>query len=224
MPMTSTPGWAPPGTLRFGWTKAEVAYHEIRSRIMDGSLPPGSVIDQDRYAGELSLSVTPVREALRRLEAEHLVRQHAHREVRVAPFSADELRHLYAVRLQLDPFAAGLAAKEATQAELEAVAALLQAPAHGEPREMLTENRKLHRLIYASCHNPVLIQMLDSLWDRCDRYRLALLHTGDADVDAARDHTAIMEAFCRRDSRTLRRLMTNHLKASLGQVDHVTFD
>jgi DNA-binding GntR family transcriptional regulator len=222
--MTPTPEWRPAGTLPFGWTKAEVAYHEIRRQILDGSLPPGSVLDQDRYASELALSVTPVREALRRLEAEHLVRQYAHREVRVAPFSGDELRQLYTVRLELDPFAAGLAAKVATQAELDAVAVLLPAHGRGDARERLIENRKLHRLIYTGCHNGVLIQILDSLWDRCDRYRLALLQSGDAAVDSAREHTAIMEAFCRRDSRTLRRLMINHLKASLAEVDHVSFD
>lgn len=213
-----------PGTLRFGWTKAEVAYHEIRRQILDGSLAAGSVVDQDRYASELSLSITPVREALRRLEAEHLVRQYAHREVRVAPFSAGELRQLYTVRLEVDPFAAGLAAKAATQAELDAVAALLPLSSQGDAPERLQENRALHRAIYTSCHNDVLIQILDSLWDRCDRYRLALLRSGETALHADRDHTAIVQAFCARDSRTLKRLMTSHLKASLEQVNKVTFD
>lgn len=159
-----------------------------------------------------------------RLEADQLACLYADCEVRVAPFSPEEIRQLYAVRLKLDPFAAGLAARAATQQELDAVAALQPARAHGSPSELLSENRRLHRLIYASCHHLVLIQILDSLWDRCDRYRLALLQSEGTAVNSAHEHTAIIEAFCRRDSPALTRLMTSHLEASLAQIDRVTFD
>ena len=72
-----------PVELRFT-TKAEAVYDEIRSRILRGILPPASPLNQDALAPELGVSVTPVREAVRRLEAEGLVQVHAHRSVVVS--------------------------------------------------------------------------------------------------------------------------------------------
>ncbi len=59
-------------------TKAEAVYQELRSRILDGSIKPASTLNQEALAATLGLSITPLREALRRLESEGLVRlQHA---------------------------------------------------------------------------------------------------------------------------------------------------
>jgi DNA-binding GntR family transcriptional regulator len=68
------------------------------------------------------VSITPLREALRRLEADGLVILEAHRTLTVAPLSNAEVRELYAVRLQLDPFAA-LAAPAAVLDRIESLAA-----------------------------------------------------------------------------------------------------
>jgi DNA-binding GntR family transcriptional regulator len=198
-------------------TKSEAAYQEIRRRIMDGTLVPGSVLDQEMLASALSLSTTPVREALRRLESERLVTLQAHREVRVAPMSAAELEQIYAVRLQLDPLAAALAAEAATDEQLAAVSASFgQRPK--DPVEQLIQNRQLHRGIYGACGNQVLIQILDSLWDRSDRYRMVLLKTDAKAGDIDSEHGAIVLAFARRDAAALRQLMTDHLEASMKSI------
>lgn len=199
-----------------GMTKAEAAYQQIRRRIMDGSLAPGSVLEQELLASTLALSTTPVREALRRLEAEQLVTLHAHREVRVAPLSAGELEELYAVRLELDPMAAALAARHATEDDVSLVESVL-ARTSDDPAGRLTINRALHRGIYAASGNTVLVQILDSLWDRSDRYRMVLIQTGRAS-EAPSEHAAIVDALRRRDARGLRRLMRDHLQGSRRHI------
>ena len=83
-------------------TKAEAAYAELRARILDGSLAPGSSLEQAIIAEEYGISTTPVREALRRLESEQLVVVRAHHGPRVADLSAGELHNLYAVRIERD--------------------------------------------------------------------------------------------------------------------------
>src|SRR6266545_115587 len=90
-------------------TKAEAAYEEIRQRILAGIFEPSAALNQEALAPELGVSVTPVREAVRRLEAEGLVRFEAHKTVIVAPLSRTELSELYDIRLKLDPYAAQLA-------------------------------------------------------------------------------------------------------------------
>lgn len=205
------------GTLAVGMTKSEAAYQEIRRRIMDGTLVPGSVLEQETLAATLSLSTTPVREALRRLESERLVTLQAHREVRVAPMSAVELQQIYAVRLELDPMAAELAAGAATDEQLHAVSASF-GQRHSDPVQRLIQNRQLHRGIYGACGNQVLIQILDSLWDRSDRYRMVLLKTDSKAASIESEHGAIVLAFARRDAAALRQLMTDHLQASMHSI------
>jgi len=91
-------------------TKAEAVYIETRSRILKGTLAPGSAVNQEALAAELGVSITPLREALRRLEMEGLIRVEAHRTMTITPLTSRELDETYAIRTQLDPFAAGLAA------------------------------------------------------------------------------------------------------------------
>src|SRR5438094_10422755 len=109
-------------------TKAEAVYGELRRRILSGVLEPSAPLNQEALAPELGVSVTPVREAVRRLEAEGLVQFQAHKTVVVAPLSREELREIYEVRLQLDPYAASLATARATEDELDEIDRLARAP------------------------------------------------------------------------------------------------
>src|SRR5262245_42994434 len=92
-------------------SKGEVAYAELRGRILSGALRPGSRLEQNELAGDLGMSLTPLREAIRRLSSEGLIHLDAHRDARVAGMSAAEARQLFEVRLSLDPTAARYAAQ-----------------------------------------------------------------------------------------------------------------
>src|SRR5690348_3060485 len=98
-------------------TKADGAYLEMRNQILFGTLEPGSRVDYVRLAASLGVSITPLREALRRLEADHLVIRSAHRDVVIAPLAEQEAAELVAVRQELDLLAARLAAVNMTQEE-----------------------------------------------------------------------------------------------------------
>ena len=68
-------------------TKADGVYLEMRNQILYGVLEPGSRVDYLQLSAALGVSITPLREALRRLEADHLVIRIAHRDVIVAPLT-----------------------------------------------------------------------------------------------------------------------------------------
>lgn len=200
-------------------TKADAAYVEIHRRIVEGELPPGTVLDQGALARDLNVSTTPVREALRRLEMEKLVEMSAHRDARVVPVSPQDFRYLYEVRLALDPLAAGLAAERATKAEIDAIVRLANARGRTALKQAAV-NRRFHRAVYSACHNPVLVGELDSLWDRTDSYRLALLsaYPGEA-VLANNEHASIAAAVKSRDADQVRALVRLHLKDSFSKVE-----
>ena len=215
-------GFEPTGRVAV-YTKSEAAFQELRARILDGSLEPGATIDQEAVATALGLSITPVREALRRLDSEGLVRVEAHRMVRVASLSAVEVRDLYAVRIRLDPFAAALAAEFATADELAEISAMAQLDPGATTRDRLAANRRFHARIYRASRNGVLIELLDRLWDQTDRYRLVALQDRVHERTAQQEHRAIAAALADRDAPRVEVLMRLHVEATLrhveGQVD-----
>jgi DNA-binding GntR family transcriptional regulator len=156
-------------------SKNEAVYAELRQRILSGRLPPGASINQEQVATDLGVSTTPVREALRRLEAEGLVTAFAHREVVVSRLDPAELSAIYEVRETLDALAVSLAAERHTgddAAQITEAMARVAAGADGD--DAVEVNRRFHAAVYTASHNPVLIELLDSLWDRSDRYRRAV--------------------------------------------------
>jgi DNA-binding GntR family transcriptional regulator len=198
-------------------TKAEAAYQQLRERIVEGSLAPGSTINQERLAADLGLSITPLREALRRLEAEELVSLSAHKIVRVMPLSQRELYELCLVRGQLDPLAATLAAAEATEQEAQAIVGLAAQPAALDLRGRLVAHRRFHLAIYAASHNKVMGAILRQLWDRTDRYRILVLadHGARPDTGTEHQHQDIARAILARQGQLAASLMSDHVEQAL---------
>jgi len=196
-------------------TKAEAVYLETRARILGGLLPPGLNVNQEQLAADLGVSITPLREALRRLEMEGLVRLEAHRRVVIAPLTGRELDELYVIRIELDSLAAGLAAANASDAQLIVIAQLARQKPVREPVAQLERNRAFHRAIYASCGNEALVAYLDQLWDRTDRYRVILVKEELIGGAASRqDHIDISDAIAQRDAERAASLTREHISRS----------
>jgi DNA-binding GntR family transcriptional regulator len=200
-------------------TKSDLAYQQIRQKILEGELAPETPLDQEALAQWLGLSTTPVREALRRLQAERLVVSRAHRDTVVAPLSPETVEQVYAVRLTLDPLAASLAAAHADDADRARILALSQDPPTGaDPVTHVAFNRRLHRAIYSAGGNTVLIEILDSLWDLSDRYRMLISKDHTAVETAQDEHAAIVAAVVESDPDRAADLMRRHLTASLQLI------
>lgn len=205
-------------------TKTAYVYEELRRRILAGELAGGQIISQEQLAVDLGVSTTPLREALRRLDAEGLVTLDAHRDARVTELNAEEARSLFEVREKLDPLASKLAAQRRTDADIADIKTALR---DLEPLststgfEMLLAHRAFHRSIYTASHNPLLMSLLEGLWDKADRYRqVGLKSKPDSRADQARvrrEHIEIAEAVINGDPRAAERTMRNHVRASLGR-------
>jgi DNA-binding GntR family transcriptional regulator len=203
-------------------TKSDAAYEEIRARVLRGELAPGSSLDQEKLAAELGVSTTPVREALRRLEAEGWLTSSAHRDIRVCQLSVRELNELYEIRFELDPFAAALATDHLTGEDIAELRALAALPDDPTALGQLDANRVLHRMIYAASGNDVLTETLDRLWDRCDRYRYILIRDDPTvRTDSSVEHVAIIEALAQRQRGLIKTLMREHLEDSLRRCQRL---
>lgn len=212
---------APRGSV---FTKNDYAYVELRDRILTGVLPAGSVLPQGRLAQEIGVSTTPLREAVRRLAAEGLIMLEAHRDARVAEVTAAEARHLYEVRASVDPLAASLAASRRTDEDLEQLhraEADLRPLGGNATLDALIAHREFHRSIYRASGNPLLVDILERLWDKADRYRMVALETRrDSEEDSrrvAKEHRQIAAAVESGDADAAAQAMRVHIDKSLGR-------
>ncbi|MEU5839716.1 MULTISPECIES: GntR family transcriptional regulator [Actinomycetes] len=205
-------------------TKNAYAYQSVRGLIMSGELPPGEALAQSQLAADLGVSLTPMREALRKLEAEGLIIIDAHRNAKVAPLTAREATNLFQVRERLDPMAAALAAAHRTDsdiARMKAAAEKMRPLAQNPDLEALAAHREFHRSIYAASHNDLLIRMLESLWDKADRYRqVGLSARKDSAADKKRvaaEHERILKAVTAGNAAKAEEEMARHVQGSLGR-------
>jgi DNA-binding GntR family transcriptional regulator len=203
-------------------TKSERAYATVREMVLTGELEPGVVLNQAVLARQIGISTTPLREALRRLAQQGLVELGAHRDARVAPLDAAEARDLVELRQDLDPLAAGLAAQRRTAADLaemaDSLARLESLPEDPSPAQ-LAGHRRFHAALYRASHNAVLVETLDGLWDKTDRYRRHALRAGRSDEEVAQraeEHRLLVEAVSDRDAAAATELMRRHVESSLA--------
>src|SRR3954469_1235005 len=120
----------------------EIAFR-VQAAILDGEYPPGTHLQQDELCARFGVSRTPVREALRKLQAQHLVDLVPNKGATVRTPSRSELTEVYALRAELEGFAAELAAANMTGRELaaldEAQAAMDRACAVIEARSLTAD-------------------------------------------------------------------------------------
>ncbi|GAB3570702.1 GntR family transcriptional regulator [Amycolatopsis endophytica] len=203
-------------------TKSEMAYDSVREKILSGEFPPGSVINQATLARAIGISTTPLREALRRLKAEGLVELDAHRDAHVAELRAEEARDLLEMRRSLDPLAASLAAERRSRSDIAEIRDALAGlePLPGNPGyEHLLRHRRFHRAIYRASHNDLLIDALEGLWDKADRYRRLALEaerTPGARARTSEEHRMLMECVAAGDGDGAAAVMREHIDTSLG--------
>jgi DNA-binding GntR family transcriptional regulator len=197
-------------------SKTDAAYVELRMRILDGRLAPSLPLNQEQLAAELGISTTPLREALRRLESEGFVLMPAHRDVVVAPLDAAEMSVLYDVRGELDAFGAFLAAIHHDDDDAQTMQAACAELRTGTA-DAISQNRAFHRAVYLASHNNVLVEILDTLWDRSDRYRRFTRQFAN-DRTTIEQHEALLEPILQRDPVKARELMYQHISAARAMI------
>jgi DNA-binding GntR family transcriptional regulator len=202
-------------------SKGSLAYSELRQLILSGGLAPGSRVSQYELADKMQMSITPLREAIRRLSSEGLIIMDTHRDSRVADVSASEARELLEVRLSLEPSATELAAHRRTEADIVAMrtaAEKLLPVTRIWGEDAIAAHRNFHRAVYIASHNASMIKLLDDLWDKSDRYRRLGLELPSGDEPRTIDlnqHHRILELVASGDGPAAAELARTHIANSL---------
>lgn len=179
----------------------ELIREHIVEGIVSGRWKPGERIVERRIATELDVSQTPVREALRELEALRLIESAPNKGVRVRNLEAADLEEIYPVRAGLEQLAAELAAPrlgdDVSMLEPE-VAALREADRTSDVESQVRHTVAFHRELVRASGNSVLLHTWESLgigvWTA-----LSIRWLGTRQQSYAEEHEAVVEAFRRRD-------------------------
>jgi len=197
------------------------AYEQLRAAIVENRYRPGQRLVEQRIAAELGLSRTPVREALRILEAEGLVVSERNRGAIVRPLSPTEVVDLYGLRIRLESYAAELAAERIDDGELAeldaaaerfgAVRLTIDTADLDGVRRLNEANRHLHDRILAAARHARLTAMLTRTVDIPLVFQ-AFSTFGPAEVERSDlFHHLIVDAIHRHDGRRAARLMAEHI-------------
>lgn len=202
---------------------AEHVHARLRDAIADGSLAPETRLSERGLAEQLGVSPAPVRDALRRLEAEGLVHTQPRRGSFVADMGPRRLRQMGRIRAALEGMAAAFAAEQAGPAEIAALRAQLrimrEATLAGDLPALALANDGLHAAILAIAGNAMLERSLRSLrgYDQLTRDRILAARPQEP-RRALREHGAIVAAIRRGDAAAAEARMRAHTLRSLALV------
>jgi DNA-binding GntR family transcriptional regulator len=147
-------------------SKIDMVTAALRELIQNGELRAGDGLRQRDLAARFGVSTTPVREALRRLESEGLVRHSTHSGATVVEVDYGATVENYRIRAALESLAVRMAAEVATDADIRAVEKLNQRLARStDPQRVNELNRRLHFRIYEIADSPLLLALLRRLWN-----------------------------------------------------------
>jgi DNA-binding GntR family transcriptional regulator len=161
---------------------AEAALERLREAIIMGELTPGAPLRLEDLARQLGMSISPIREAVRQLEALGLAEHVPHHGAKVMPLDVEELRELFSIRLALEGIAVQRAAalfdagREARARDH--LSAYDEARRRGDIRAAVRAHRAFHFALYEAAQSSWLLRLIRPAWDSCERYRPVLLAKG----------------------------------------------
>ncbi|MET4163384.1 GntR family carbon starvation induced transcriptional regulator [Marinobacterium sp. MBR-111] len=202
---------------------ADIAYQLLKRDITCGEFRPGDKLLMSHLRERYEIGTGPMREALSRLVAEHLVTAASQRGFRVAPMSADELYDIYFARASLEAMIVALAVERGDESWEASVIATAHTLARVETLDsadqMLTlwdsRHKAFHNAIASGCGSNKLMELRSTMLDQAERYRqLWLRHTvfSTEALDAKRnEHQLLVEALLSRDREQVRQMMFDHM-------------
>lgn len=193
------------------------AYEAIKSAILQGALPPESMVSEPQLAQRLAISRSPVRDAVGRLEMEGFLARTESGRIKVASLDVDELEQLYVLRASIEGLAARLATYHLTLAHLQKMAEAIELmrihSERGEMQESLEAGACFHELILSNCGNRPVLDAVEMVKTRIVRFRRLIASTREHAMRIS-EHVRIHEAFLARDPAGAERAMVEHVESS----------
>jgi DNA-binding GntR family transcriptional regulator len=188
----------------------------MRAQIIDGTLSPGERLTEPALSQRLGVSRTPVREALRLLQAEQLVVEQATGGVRVAPLDVADARRVYEVRARLEGLLAREACERATSDDVARLARLvdLMDAVRDHDDEVLRLGAEFHAVIERAADDRLCAALLRQIRGHVDRYRTLAARERIGTTGHVDEHRAVVRALAAGDTDAAEVAMRAHIGSS----------
>jgi DNA-binding GntR family transcriptional regulator len=188
----------------------------LRKLIIEGEIQPGAKIPERKLCERFGVSRTPLREAIKVLAAEGLVRLEPHRGAVVVQPTPEELDECLPITAVIEALSGELACEHITDEEITAIQnihlKMIEAHKNNDHEAYFTYNRKIHECILAAARNPLLSSIYDATYFRVGRQRLGQFLPRETIDLILTDQEEIIEALVARQSQRLGETLQRHVE------------
>ena len=194
----------------------EMVYEELKMQILKGSIIPGTRMMEVELAEEMGVSRTPIREAIRKHEKEGLVTIEPRRGAYASMISTEDMVEILEVRQDLEGLAAYFAADRMTKSQMDELKQVSnnynKAVKEGNMEAMIKHDTRFHHIIVESCHNKILVQMIEQLQELVLRFRYIYYDNFRRAENMPEEHEAIVAAIAEGDAGKARAAADIHIE------------
>lgn len=203
----------------------DAVYQQLRAMLGSGQLKPGDALRQEPLAQMLGVSRVPLREALRRLEAEGLVGLRDRRGYSVIALDREEIEEVFRIRVEVEGRAGYLATKRRTAEDVTEVKTYLDLLDRldlksdpGGVASWASYNRMFHNALLGPCGSRPLLRVLNTLRDQVEHYiRVEVLMTGNV-KEAQREHRNLLALYKKGAADAVAELCREHCRNSAQRL------
>ena len=200
---------------------ADQVFEHIERDILSGKYERGEIITESKLSAELGVSRTPIREALRRLEQEHLIEESGKGSV-VIGISEKDLEDIFLIRKQLECLAASMAAKNHTDEQLAELKETLELQefyvTKADTEHVKYMDNKFHRILYKLTGSTVFYDTLVPLHRKIQKYRRASLQSKSRAKESVLEHRRVYEAIASRDGDLAAKTVLEHIENAYNHI------
>lgn len=183
----------------------------IKEAIIKGTLRPGERIHEPELAERFGISRTPIREAFRQLEVQGFITVNPRKGAIVSPITDKDVREFYAIKALLEGYAAKMACPKFTEKELKRMGELngqmAKCAERNDVKTFFRLDNQLHDVFLKVCENDKLYNLIYSLVQQFERFRITSLSLPGRMQSSVEQHYEIIEAFKKKEASLIERLV-----------------
>ena len=195
-------------------SRADLVFERLESDILTGVYKKGDVLTESELSNALSVSRTPVREAIRRLEQEHLIKETSKGHV-VIGVSEQDILDIYDIRIKIEGVAARLCAENASPEQIKEMGDVIDLQEFyankGEAEKVKSADSRFHELIYKNAGSEIYEYILSSLHSKVQLTRKNSMQETGRSSEALKEHKEIYLAIKNRNGALAEELMVKHV-------------
>ena len=204
---------------------ADQVFDRLEEDILSGVYMRGEILTEMRLCEALGVSRTPIREALKRLEQEHII-EDCGKGMRILSITADDAACIYEMRRRIEGLAARACAENISDDELAQMRELIDLQdfyaTRGDSEHVKSMDSEFHQMVYRCSGSAVLYDTLAPLHRKIQKYRKANIETKSRAADSVAEHRMIFETIASHDADAAEQAMTNHVMSARDRLPRQT--